>query len=279
MQIKDSPHSSSITGSVKIPVSDGSGGPVHITLADIQDFMTDEYAPQWFPPTASITPKNGNVAEIGTALPVFADFDVSGTTPRAVSAAGTATGGIAGHMHEGSLNGNVFTETVTRFYQAGSLVVKTSKGNPTNKTASNATTLIADATVNSGIDPDTKTIKVSSVTVSCTITYVYAIYANTAELSTYTKQPLSLGTSMVLDFTKAETNQLKHSFDIPADYTVTGVDIYNSFSKQDEAYALSNFVISTVYHKDAAGNDVEYKRYTRNDGVNMASKLTVKFTR
>jgi hypothetical protein len=50
-------------------------------------------------------------------------------------------------------------------------------------------------------------------------------------------------------------------FDIPASWNVTAVEVKNDLSGAFED-ALDQFDITDVTHDDAAGNAVDYKRYT-----------------
>lgn len=273
MQIKESPHSQSITGGVKIPVSDGTNAPVHITLNDIRDFVTDDYAPQWTAATAPTLTAPQKIYEIGQAEPTAASFTVSGgTVSKAVSKAGTFTGGAYTDNIEITRSGNTLTATLTRTYASGIVAVKSDKGVPTNRTASNRTTLLRDAAVNSKIDSTTFFIKSETKTASVSCEFVYCVWTNGQTIGTVAKCAPSLIAGVTYAF-PAETAQAKHTFDIPRAYTLKGISILNSVSGKYESYGLSNFTTSTVIHKDAAGQDVTYTRYVRNDGTNGAAKF------
>lgn len=256
---------------------------MHITMEDIKTYLSTEYAPRWTDATCSISCTKAGIStlmEIGSAKPTASDFSASGSPASAVSAASTATGGALS-----SSTITITTSTATSFvaqarrvYNAGTSQVKTSKGNPTNKTASNATTDISSASVNSNIDASTFIIKSITKTATYSIVYVYALYANSANIGTVAKLALSSGSSVEISF-PSESSSAKHCFDLPTGYALAKVEIFNTFSNNYENYAMSNFAVTAVTHKDASGTDVNYKRYTRNDGVNGASKFRITFTK
>ena len=60
-------------------------------------------------------------------------------------------------------------------------------------------------------------------------------------------------------------------FDIPASWTVTAVQVKNDLSGAYED-AMSQFTVTNVTHNDAAGNAVNYKRYTFNLGYDTGAR-------
>lgn len=177
--IKDSAHLSTPSEQTKIPVSDGSGKPKHITMQDIKNYLEPEYAPRWTDATCSISCTKSGISttmEVGSAKPSVSDFASSGSPASAVSTAATATGGS---LNEDSSNISIVTSTdssfvvkATRVYTTGTTQVKSSKGTPTNKTAANSNTELSSASVNSNIDASTFVIKSMTKTAQYTISYM-----------------------------------------------------------------------------------------------------------
>lgn len=261
------------------------------TPLQVLDIMLHiEYAPQFDDATASISAKAGTIVEVGTVVPtaVEANFTIGGSTAKAtagnnayVANGGAATNSIAcnveGTGEAKTTFGNV-VYTLTRAYAAGTDVVKTTKGNATNKTASNKTTNIASASVNSNIDATTHVIKAITKTASCTIAFVDAFYANTTAIGTMSKLALTNAASLELEF-PAETASAKHSFSIPASYTNVQIQIWNSMAREWQAYA-GTFDTSSETKTLADGETTKaYTKYTRNDGQNGATKFKISFTK
>lgn len=283
--IKDSQHLETVAGTEKIPVSDGSGRPVHITVNDIKTYFQPDYAPQWTDATVYLTLAAGweSTREIGSAVPTVAAFTASGAAAKAVSAYGTANGGAftnSMNITTSTTDGVITSATcsLSRAYAAGTGKVRSSKGTLTSKTAINSSTLLEDAYENYSIDATTFCIKAITKTTSLTINYVYALYANTVSIDNVQKLPLTDATTVTFVF-PAESLDSKHAFDIPKKYTVSSIKVLNTLSNKYETYDMTNFVKSEVVHKDAGGNDVTYYRYTRNDGTNGATTFQVTFSK
>ena len=69
----------------------------------------------------------------------------------------------------------------------------------------------------------------------------------------------------------------KHTFKIPAKYTVTSIEVLNTLSGKYETYPISNFTVSEETIQ-VQGKNVAYKKYTRNDsGFNGATTFNIMF--
>lgn len=111
---------------------------------------------------------------------------------------------------------------------------------------------------------------------SNTLTYefVNALWANTASISNIAKLNLvsfANGTSgKVFDFPDA-TIASPEVFDVPASWTVTSVEVYDTFN-QVWIDCSSEFTITETTHPDGGNVDTNYNRYTCNRGIDMGSR-------
>lgn len=109
--------------------------------------------------------------------------------------------------------------------------------------------------------------------------FVNALWANTASISTVAKLALVSKSAKVKEFNfPAATATNPEIFDVPASWTVTAVEVYNTLSGVWEDCA-SEFSITDTTHDDASSTSTAYKRYTNNLGYGMASrKIRVKWS-
>ena len=110
-----------------------------------------------------------------------------------------------------------------------------------------------------------------------TVNGVYPYYARTTNAS-YSK--LTLTTSTTLSAIKmAAEGPNKHSFKLPAKYTLTKVELLNTLSGKYENYETDKFDVTTE-NIEVQGTQVSYKVYTRNDsGFNGESTFNVTFSK
>lgn len=97
-----------------------------------------------------------------------------------------------------------------------------------------------------------------------TITYEFvdALWANTANIATVAKLGLVSKSAKQKDFVfPAQTVANPEVFDVPASWTISAVQVKNDLSGAYEN-ASDQFTVTNVTHNDAAGNSVDYKRYT-----------------
>ena len=109
--------------------------------------------------------------------------------------------------------------------------------------------------------------------------FVNALWANTANIENVAKLPLVSKSAKVASFDfPAQTIANPEIFDVPASWTVTGVEVLNTLSNQWEDCS-SEFTTSSTTHDDAAGSLVNYVRYTDNRGYAAAArKVRVKWS-
>lgn len=279
----------SVTGTSVGGLSSGTDVSGKTAVEVLDTILFPELAPLWQDAAATWNKKStyaNKVYEIGSVAPQATEVTsyVTGTAAKATGGKNVATGGsLTSVVANGSVFGNKFTSVstysigYTATFAAGTSVVKTNKGNATNKTASNATTNLSDASANSSIGADFK-IKSISKTDSVYIYSTYAIYATTSRIGTMTKQTLSKDTTITLSM-PAETGTEKHSFAIPVSYTLSGVKILNTLSGKYEDYPIKNFALVDENYELPDKSLKEYKRYSRNDGTNGATTFQITFTR
>ena len=107
-----------------------------------------------------------------------------------------------------------------------------------------------------------------------TVTYEFvdALWANVSDITTVAKQALVSKSAKQKDFVfPAQTVANPETFDVPASWTVTAVQVKNDLSGQYED-AMSQFTVTNTTHNDAVGNSVAYKRYAFNLGYPTGSR-------
>lgn len=102
--------------------------------------------------------------------------------------------------------------------------------------------------------------------------FVNGMWANTSDITTIAKLTLvSKSTGTYTFVFPAQSVSYPECFDIPADWTVTSIKALNELSgTYDDVSA--EFTESTYTHNNAAGDVVNYKRYTDNRGYSAGSR-------
>ena len=109
--------------------------------------------------------------------------------------------------------------------------------------------------------------------------FVNAIWANTSNIETVTKQALVSKSAKQKEIVfPAQTATNPEIFDIPGTWNVTSIEVLNPLSGRWDS-VISEFDVSNITHPDAGGYDAAYKRYTDNRGYNAGSRtLRVKWS-
>lgn len=113
-------------------------------------------------------------------------------------------------------------------------------------------------------------------TKSLTVVGCYPYFTNKANISQFAKEALTVERKMSNVKFVAETSNNKHTFKIPAKYTVSKIEILNTMSGKFEAYDINNFVVTTE-NITVQNKRISYKVYTRNDGTNGESTFNITF--
>ena len=231
----------------------------------LEKIFRDMLSPTMYPtltnPSASISATGAKLLETGATLAttMTVTFNRGSINP----AYGTS-GYRSGAAIEYSLNSgtpqasNTFSVTVTSAQKTYKATVSYAAGEqPKDSSGADYSTPLAAGSVNSN-----------------TITYEFvdAIWANTSNISTIAKLALVSKSTGQKDMVfPAQTAANPEVFDIPASWNVTAVQVKNDLSGAYEN-AVDQFTVTTVTHDDAAGNSVNYNRYTFNLGYDTGSR-------
>ena len=106
------------------------------------------------------------------------------------------------------------------------------------------------------------------------ITYEFTmpIYANVTTATIMDEFVLVSKSSKEMEFSfPATTTTNPECFDMPNDYIVSKIEVYNVLTSKWED-ASTQFTTTTTTHNDAAGNPVNYNRYTCNYAGNIGAR-------
>lgn len=247
--------------------------------------LKPEYAPVFTEATCTISGPTGTIYEVGTTTPAASAYTSAGNTAKtksgsfeafggAVTETFTITGKSAGATDYETVTttGGSFTVKVTRAYAAGTDVVKSNKGNATNKTG-NGTTLLENASANNNIDGTSHTIKAITKEASHTLNYAYKVYASTVTAGTLTAMSLATTTSNREAVLKGGAAGQK--FAVPATYTGIKIEEYNDTLKS-WTDTTSNWTTSTQKMTLADGTEKDYTVYNRANvsGEDMKARIS-----
>ena len=227
----------------------------------IRDILAPTLYPTFTAPSCSLSGSGTKLLEKGATLNVTltATFSRGSITPP-YNTSGYRSGPANGYSLNGGASqlGNTFSQTVTE----------------SNKS------FYVDVTYDAGEQPKDSAGKPYSTPLpagtchSNTVTYEYteAMWSNAASISSITKMSLvkkSTG-SRVINFPDAP-EATPETFDIPASWTISDVQVKNDLSGQFES-CIDEWDITNVSHDDAGGTSVAYKRYTNNLGFDMGAR-------
>lgn len=249
--------------------------------------LKPEYAPVFTDATCTISGPvaSGIIYEVGTTTPAASAYTSSGNTAKTKSGSFEAFGGAvtetftitdksagATDYETVTTTGGSFTVKVTRAYAAGTDVVKSNKGNATNKTG-NGTTLLENASANNNIDSTSHTIKAITKEASHTLNYAYKVYASTVTAGTLTAMSLATTTSNREAILKGGAAGQK--FAVPATYTGIKIEEYNDTLKS-WTDTTSNWTTSTQKMTLADGTEKDYTVYNRANvsGEDMKARIS-----
>jgi hypothetical protein len=264
------------------------------TAVEVLDLiLKPEYAPVFTDGTCSIScsgHNNNAVEEVGSSTPLESAYSSAGNTPH------TAAGDSGSHLKYGgdptvtiavlssSAGSNMtwgstttkpgnFVVRATRVYAAGTDVVETNKGTGTNKTASNYTTIMANASVNSNIDATKYTIKSITKTANHTIQYAYKIYASNSTAGSLNSLGLKTSVSNVEATLKGgAAGQL---FAVPSTYTNVKIEEYNA-TLNSWTNTTTSWNLGTTTFDLPDGTSKTYTTYTRANvsGEDMKARIS-----
>lgn len=231
----------------------------------LEQIIRDILAPTLYPtltnPSATISASGAKLIETGGSLSTTMTVSFNrGSINPAYGTSGHRSGAATGYSLNGgaSQSGNTFSVTVTSAqttYQAS--VAYGAGEQPKDSSGADYNSPLPAGSVN------TNTISYE---------FVDALWANTTNIASVAKLALVSKTAKQKDFVfPAQTVANPEVFDVPASWTVTAIQVKNDLSGAYED-AADQFTITNVTHNDAAGNSVNYKRYTFNLGYDTGAR-------
>ena len=243
-------------------ISSGTNYPADTPLEKIlRDMLNPVAYPTLTNPSASLSATGAKLLETGATLATTMTVAFNrGSINPAYGTSGYRSGVATSYALNGGTpqSGNTFSLTVTSAQLSYRAAVAYEAGEqPKDSVGKNYSSPLPAGSVNSN-----------------TITYEFvdAIWANVSNIATIAKQALVSKSAKQKDFAfPAQTVANPEVFDIPASWTVTAVQVKNDLSGAYED-AMSQFTVTNVTHNDAAGNAVNYKRYTFNLGYDTGAR-------
>ena len=228
----------------------------------IRDILAPTLYPTFTNPSATISATGDKLLEAGSSLNTTMTITFNqGSINPAYGTSGKRAGAASSYALNGgsTQSGNTFSVTVTSSQLTYQGSVNYAAGpQPKDSAGNNYSTPLPAGSV------DTNTI---------TYEFVDALWSNHSNIATVAKMGLVSKTAKQKDITfPAQTASNPEIFDIPASWTVTAIQVKNDLSGNFED-ASDQFTISNVTHDNAAGDSVNYKRYTFNLGYDTGSRV------
>lgn len=233
--------------------------------------------PTFETPTASLSLKSTStpiIQEVGTtgaSVPIAGSFN-TGYNPGAIKIAGVKKQNRGGNLKSNEsfiyINNTPTNKTFPTEIPEGSITYKYRAAyaqgpQPLDSKGNNYQTPLPAGTVDS---------------VAITINGVYPYFTNKDNNEDFTKLALTTSNTLSAVKFKAEGPN-KHTFKIPAIYTLTKVELLNTLSGKYENYGTDKFT-KTTENINVQRKQVEYVVYTRNDaGFNGESTFNITFSK
>lgn len=233
--------------------------------------------PTFEAPTAFLSLKSTStpiIQEVGTtgaSVPVAASFN-TGYNPGAIKIAGVKKQNRGGNLKSNEsfiyINNAPANKEFPTEIPEGSIIYKYRAAyaqgpQPLDSKGNNYQTPLPAGTVDSA---------------AITINGVYPYFTNKDNNEAFAKLALTTSNTLSAVKFKAEGPN-KHTFKIPATYTLTKVELLNTLSGKYENYGIDNFVKGTE-NIEVQGKQVSYGVYTRKDaGFNGESTFNITFSK
>lgn len=233
--------------------------------------------PTFEAPTAFLSLKSTStpiIQEVGTtgaSVPVAASFN-TGYNPGAIKIAGVKKQNRGGDLKSNEsfiyINNAPASKKFPTEIPEGSIIYKYRAAyaqgpQPLDSKGNNYQTPLPAGTVDSA---------------AVTINGVYPYFTNKDNNVAFAKLPLTIYNNLSAVKFKAERPN-KHTFKIPAKYTLTKVELLNTLSGKYENYGIDKFT-KTTENIEVQGKQVSYAVYTRNDaGFNGESTFNITFSK
>lgn len=231
----------------------------------LETILRDMLNPTDFPtltnPSASLSATGSKLLEKGSTLntTMTASFNRGSINPAYGTSGYRAGSAISYSLNGGTAqSGTSFNVTVDENLLEYKVTVTYNGGEqPKDSTGNNYSTPLPAGSVDSNI------IKYE---------FVNALWANTANQATIAKVDLvSKNAKQIIFNFPACSSATPETFDVPASWTVTGVEVKNDLTGSWDDCILE-FAQTNVTHSDAAGSDVPYTRYYCNLGYDMGAR-------
>ena len=221
----------------------------------LRNILSPTLYPTLTAPSATISATGTKLLEKGSSLATTFTITFNrGSINPAYGTSGYRSGAATEYTLDGTTQaGNTFAKTITESKTSYQGSVAYAQGEqPKDSNGGNYSTPLPAGSVN------TNTINYE---------FVDAIWANTSDITAVAKLSLTSKTTKQRDMHfPAQTVANPEIFDIPADWTVTAVQVKNDLSGQYED-ASAQFTVTNVNHDNAGGVSTAYKRYTFNMGM------------
>lgn len=258
--------------SVVVTVGGVNAGMFYVKDTDLEKIMRDMLSPVLYPtlvnPSSSITATGTKLLEKGATLNTTVTLTLNrGSITPAYGTSGYRSGPATSYSLNGSAPqvGNSFFQTISESNSSLSGVITYSEGEqPKDSVGEDYSTPLPAGSIN------TSTINYE---------FVNALWANTGNIQEVAKLALVSKSAKIKEFSFPEqTVYFPEIFDVPADWTITAVEVLNTLSNQWES-CITEFTVTNQVHYDAAGTETAYKRYTDNRGYNAgARKVRIKWS-
>lgn len=227
----------------------------------LRDMLNPTEYPTLTDPSATISSSIAKLLEVGSSVNAVLTVTFNrGSINPAYGTSGKRSGAATGYKMNGGAqqSGNTFNVVVNETYDTFTANVSYEAGEqPKDSTGANYSTPLPAGNVNSS---------------PFTYEFVHALWSNTANISTIAKNDLVSASTKTFTFNfPAATVANPEVFDVPAEWTVTAVEIKNDLTGAWED-GSATFTKSNTTHNDAAGVSSDYKRYTCNLPYNMAAR-------
>ena len=259
--------SAELTDSLTAAITVGGidAGHTYAAGTSLETILIDLLNPVLFPtltnPSGSISIPGSKLLKTGATatVTVTASFNRGSISP-AYGTSGYRSGAATGYALNGGTSqaGNTWSETVSATNKQFQVVISYAAGEqPKDSKGGNYSSPLPAGSV---------------TTNKITYEFTMPIYANTSSASTMTELSLVSKSSGSRQFSfPATTTANPECFDMPGDYTVSKIEVYNTLSGKWET-ATSQFTATTTSHNDAAGNPVSYNRYTCNYAGSLGAR-------
>lgn len=217
--------------------------------------------------STTTTPTLQEVGATGASVPTASSFNYS-FNRGAINIAGTKKQDRAGAetSHKFQCNGSDTLPTTLAArgqYKYKAVVSYAAGPQPLDSKGNETGTPLAAGSVNSN---------------EVVINVEYPYFANTAAAATLTKLPLTTN-SYIEPSCVAETSAGRHQFALPASFTVTKIEYFDTVANAYKPMSVSDFT-ATQYNETVQSKSVSYKKYVRNTvGLSGATKFKVTFTK